>query len=158
MAERKRSFIGRLIVFTVFTVFCGYMVVAIFGSIISDLYGSPPPPQAAGLSVRERTWCIRSLGGLRDEMHSQVTHELLYPVREGDPFARWNLWHAAWKERLERAKNRCVGTGNSTLDQGYAILGDMHAAYVSAVEQVTRTRAEVAPKLKDTIQTLRRQP
>jgi hypothetical protein len=158
LAERKRSFVGRLIVISVFTVFSGYMVAAIFGSVISDLYGSPPPTQATGLSVRERTWCIRSLGSLRDELQGQVTHELLYPVREGDPLARWKLWHAAWVQRLQAARFRCVGTGNGMLDRGYAVLTQMHEGYVSAVEQVTRTRAELAPELKETIQALRQQP
>ena len=158
MATRKRSFIGRLIVISLFGAVCTYMAAAIVGSVVSDLYGSPPPSQATGLSVRERTWCIRGLGGLRDELQSQVTHELLYPLREGDPFARWNLWHAAWQEKLRTARGRCVGTGNDALDRGFVLLDEMDAGYTSAVRQVTTTRTELAPILKETIQALRQQP
>jgi hypothetical protein len=158
LAERKRSPVGRLIVFTLFALFCGYLVAAIFAGIISDLYSGPPPQQAAGLSVRERTWCVRGLGRLRDELESQVTHELLYPIREGHPLARWNLWHGAWAQRLETAMGRCAGMGNDTLDQGYGVLTQMHEGYVAAVEQVATTRTEVAPELNETIQALRQQP
>ena len=158
MAERKRSIVGRLVVFSMYGAFCLYVALAIIGSVVTDLYGKPPPSQSTGLSLREKTWCIRNLGGLRDELQGQVKHELLHPVREGDPYARWNLWHEGWKEKFRTARGRCEGTGNETLDHGYHTLERMDESYSTAVMQVAQTESEIAPALKNTIQALRLQP
>ena len=62
-----------LVVLLLFSSVVAYFGVAIVGSIVTDLYGAPPTTAPGTLDARERTWCIRALVDLRDELEGKVT-------------------------------------------------------------------------------------
>jgi hypothetical protein len=157
--KKPRSVLGRMVVIGLFTVVVGYFSFAIFGSIISQLYGQPPVEQdAAGdLDQRERTWCVRSIVGLRDELEGQVTLELQHPKREGDPAARWTLWRSGWHAKLATAHSRCVGAGNTTLDHAYQQLAELEVGYGVAVDRVILTRTDISAGLQEALSHLKKQ-
>jgi hypothetical protein len=158
-ATKPRSVLGRIAVISLFTLVVGYFSFAIFGSIVSQLYGRPPVEQdAAGdLDPRERTWCVRSIVGLRDEIEGQVTLELQHPKREGDPAARWTLWRSGWRAKLATARGRCVGAGHTTLDHAYQQLAELEIGYGTAVDRVIRTRTEISAGLQEALSHLKKQ-
>ncbi|OGQ80952.1 MAG: hypothetical protein A2289_12290 [Deltaproteobacteria bacterium RIFOXYA12_FULL_58_15] len=156
MTERKKSILGRVIVITLFATVVVYFATAILGSVFSHLYGKPPPQgQATVMGTQERTWCIRRLVGLRDELEGQVTLELHHPKREGDPFSRWQLWNEGWRDKLGTAETRCVGFGTSNLDRAYERLTDLHAGYEAAITTMIRTRTQVGVSLQESLQQLK---
>jgi hypothetical protein len=157
--KQPRSVFGRIAVIGLFTVVVGYFSFAIFGSIIGQLYGRPPVEQdAAGdLNLRERTWCVRSIVGLRDELEGQVTLELQHPKREGDPAARWTLWRSGWRAKLATARGRCVGAGHTTLDHAYEQLAELEVGYGAAVDSVIRTRTHTSAGLQEALSQLKGQ-
>jgi hypothetical protein len=144
-------------VFVTFGAVVAYFSFAIFGSIISHLYAKPPPDDHSSLGVRERTWCVRTIVGLRDELEGQVTLELQHPRREGDPAARWLLWKSGWQNKLATAKSRCVGVGNAMLDRAYDQLSQLESGYAAAVDGMIRTRAGVSPGLQEALSQLKKQ-
>jgi hypothetical protein len=155
--KRKKSVVGRIIVLVLFSVVVAYFGIAIFGSIVTHLYGSPPAEDADTLGLRERTWCIRTIVGLRDELEGQVTLEMQHPKREGDPAARWELWKDGWHDKLTTATERCVGVGNATLDRAYNRLAQLEAGYAAAVDGMIRTRTGVSPGLQEALSQLKKQ-
>lgn len=157
MEKAPKSFLGRLIVLVLFCAVVGYFAVAIVGSVVTDLYGGPPANASGELDARERTWCIRTIVGLRDELENQVTVEMQRPGRAGDPFARWREWEAQWTARYEAGKGRCVGFGNTALDRGYERLASLHHGYTAAVDAVIATRSQVAPGLVESLAELKKQ-
>jgi len=158
VAEAKtKSVVGRIIVILTFSAVVAYFGIAIFGSIVTHLYGAPPPADSTSLGLRERTWCIRTIVGLRDELEGQVTLELQHPRRDGDPAARWHLWKGGWQNKLTTAKSRCVGVGNATLDRAYQQLSQLESGYAGAVDGMIRTRAGVSPGLQEALSQLKQQ-
>lgn len=155
--KRTRSVAGRAVVFLLFFVVVAYFGTAIFGSIINQLYGKPPPESNGELGLRERTWCIRTIVGLRDELEGQVTLEMQHPKREGDPAARFRLWQEGWQAKLDRARDRCVDAGNKALDRAYQQLTELERGYGASVERMIQTRARVAPQLQDSLAELKAQ-
>ena len=157
MAKRPKSLVGRLIVFVLFGSVVAYFGIAIFGSIVTDLYGQPPPDDTSNLGLRERTWCIRGIIGLRDELEGQVTLELQHPRRDGDPYARWRVWNEGWQDKLSTGRIRCVGIGNQPLDRAFERLTALHIGYTEGVEAMIKTRAEVANGLQESLRALKKQ-
>lgn len=155
--ERKKSLLGRSIVIALFCAVLVYVSIAVFGSMFMQLYGKAPPQDSNTLGVRERTWCVRTIVGLRDELEGQVTLELQHPKREGDPAARWALWKSGWHNKLTMATQRCVGVGNTLLDGAYAQLAQLETGYADAVDSMIRTRTGVCPKLQEGLSQLKRQ-
>ena len=155
--QRRKSLVGRIVVFVAFSAVVAYFTVAIFGSIINHLYGGPPPDETGSLGMRERTWCIRSIVGLRDELEGQVTLEMQHPKREGDPAARWQLWKEGWQSKLTHARGRCFGAGNATLDRAFDRLTELETGYATAVDGMIQTRAGVSPGLQEALSQLKKQ-
>ncbi|MBI3179058.1 MAG: hypothetical protein HYZ27_05315 [Deltaproteobacteria bacterium] len=149
----EKSTLGRIVVIAVYALIAGYFSVAILGSIVNQLYGKPPAHEGK-LTQADRTWCLRALVGLRDEIEGQAALELQHPRREGDAFARWRLWEQAWIGKLSAARARCTGS-DATLDQAYASLSELHASYAQAIERMIHARSEVADKLKVSLEALR---
>ncbi len=151
MSPKNRA--GRAVVILLFAAIAGYFGVALFGSILNQLYGAPPVHEGR-LSRADRTWCLRALVGLRDEIEGQAALELQHPRREGDAFARWRTWEPVWRAKLASAQGRCTGS-DQALDQAYTSLGELHAGYAQAIERLIHARSEVADKLKTSLKALR---
>lgn len=157
VAKRETSWFGRIVVFSAFGAVVLYFTVALFGSILANLYGEPPSAHAGVLRLSERNWCIRALVGLRDELEGQVTLELQHPRREGAPLSRWHLWDAGWRLKLATARSRCEGSGNDAMDQAFAMVSELHDGYDATVNGVTTARTGPAEGLRQALQELKQQ-
>jgi hypothetical protein len=154
----KKSARGRAVVYSLFLGVVIYAVIALIGSIVTEIYGRPPPGTVGSLSRAERTWCIRAIVDLREELEGKVTLELQRPTREPDPFDRWRSFDSKWAERLDASRTRCAAAGNPALDEALGNLVALHGGYVSVVEQMITTRSTAAAKLGDSLGVLKKQP
>jgi hypothetical protein len=158
VSDCKKSFAGRLLVASLFVTVMLYFGVAVIGSIVVDLYGRPPPAEGTSMTVKERTWCIRNLVGLRDELEGEVTFQLQRARTKAEPMARWNDWDAEWQRTLAAARGRCVNAGNLVLNQAYDRLMSLHVGYAAAVSAAIDARASAALRFDESLQQLRDQP
>ena len=156
--DTRKSATGRLVVYAAFLAVVIYVGIALVGSIVTEVYGRPPPGNVGSLAKAERTWCIRAVVDLRDELEGKVTLELQHPSRDADPFARWRGFEGKWVERLDTAKTRCAADGNPAMDAAFGTLVALHAGYLGVVEQMITTRSTAAGRLEDSLGVLKKQP
>lgn len=155
-APRRRP--GRALVYAVFSIVVAYFAVALVGSIVTEIYGGPPPDHLGSGTRAERTWCIREVVDLRDEIEGKVTLELQHGSRDADPFARWRTFESAWLARMDAARTRCAAADNAALDEAFGNLTALHGGYVAGVDQMITTRTTAARKLADSLSVLKKQP
>ncbi|MBI5509242.1 MAG: hypothetical protein HY903_10865 [Deltaproteobacteria bacterium] len=158
MGERQTSRRGRAVIYAAFLGVLTYLSIAIIGSIVTEIYGRPPPPNLGRLSRPERTWCIRSLVDLKDELEGKVTLQLQRVAHGADPFERWRTFEGRWNERLAEARQRCVGNEVLVLDQGYAELEALYAGYAAVVDSMIKTQIGPATRLGEALGSLKKQP
>ncbi len=148
---------GRAVAYALYFGVAGYFIVAMVGSVVTEIYGSPPPANVSNAARAERTWCTRALVDLRDELEGKVALELQRPNDTGAPLARWQGTNDKWQEHFQAARSRCVGIGNVALDQGYASLLELHLGYAQVVTEVSAARHGPAARLSDAIGNLKKQ-
>ena len=158
VSDAKKSARGRTIVYSVFLGIVVYVAIALVGSIVTEIYGRPPPASVGSLDRAERTWCIRALVDLRDELEGKVTLELQHPSRDPDPFERWHAFDAKWVDRFEVSRTRCGAAGNEAMDGGFGNLLALHAGYVAVVSEMITARSTAAIRLGDSLTILKKQP
>jgi hypothetical protein len=157
---RKRSRAGRLVVYTVFWTFASAVTLAVLGSVAFNLYGRPPTAGSSEetFAKRHRTWCIRTLVGLRDELELEVTHELAYPAGGRPPMTRWNGWVGDWQARLDDATVRCSTGQDREMSDAYQQLRRLFDGYQNGVTQIAESRQGMARTLDDVVQRLSQKP
>ena len=150
--SRQRR-IGRLIVLGVFFVGAGYLVVSVVTSVVLSLYGKPPSAHAGALSEDDRSYCVRALVGLRDELEEQMTLVAQPPKPGVDAKARWERWDASFRGRFDDASMRCV-RDDAGMEHAYEALIAMHDGYAGAASRIFEVRSLYVPAIADVEQLL----
>lgn len=158
MRRSRNQIIGRTIVFVLFGSSLAYCIVAVIGSVAFQLFGQAPPlhPDDVALGHKERTWCVRRIVGLRDELERHVNLELQRPKIKKDPFLRWQTWEQGWLDDVSLAHDRCVNLSEQTLDQAFVQLNAMHVDYQLAVKRIIQTRTQASVDLQESLRILKK--
>lgn len=144
---------GRLVIYAVFILFAGYILTSVLTSVFLALYGNPPSTLDGGFSAEERSYCVRTLVGLRDELEQEVTNVAQPPRPRIDAKERWQTWDVSFHERFNSAQSRC--TRDDRFDRAYESLGSMYDGYAIAAKRIIEVREGVAPQVADVVELLR---
>lgn len=145
--------IGRTLVFTLFIILAVYILGVTLTSVFLALYGKPPSLHDGAFTVADRSYCVRTLVGLRDELEQEVTNVAQPPKPRIDAQARWLAWDATFAERMAEARSRC--TQDDGMERAYDKLGQMYKGYAAAATHIIAVRTTIAPAVADVVQLLR---
>lgn len=145
--------IGRTLVFTTFAILAVYILGVTLTSVFLALYGKPPTLQDGDFTVAQRSYCVRTLVGLRDELEQEVTNVAQPPKPRVDAQARWLAWDATFHERMGEARSRC--NQDDDMGSAYEKLARMYDGYAAAAKHIIEVRTTVAPAVADVVQLLR---
>ncbi len=150
----RKSRFGRLFVQLVFWIVTGYGVVAVLGSIVTDLYGKPPATGSsqAAFAAKQRTWCLRTLIALRDELDSELRYELGRPSNKP---TRWADFSKGWQASLDNATTRCSGA-DPLLTEAYSDLRAAYGSYQRGLGEVEQGRLQLYDQLAHNLELLLR--
>jgi hypothetical protein len=144
--------VGRLSVLAVFAVVAGYILVSCITSVLLALYGKPPHMHGGALQTEDRSYCVRTLVALRDELELEVTNVAQPPKPRVDAGARWAAWDATFHQRFDEARLRCAQ--DDELSSAYERLAAMYDNYAGAAGKILATRTEIAPQLANVVELL----
>lgn len=144
---------GRLVVFSVFAVIASYVLISVLVSVFLALYGKPPTLDDGAFGADDRSYCVRTLVGLRDELEQEVTNVAQPPKPRVDAKERWQTWDATFHERMSTARARC--SQDDGLEQAFEKLAAMYDGYAGAARRIIQVRTTVAPAVADVVQLLR---
>ncbi|MEZ0313235.1 MAG: hypothetical protein ACAI38_15795 [Myxococcota bacterium] len=144
---------GRLVVFSLFAVVASYILISVIASVFLALYGKPPTLDDGAFGADDRSYCVRTLVGLRDELEQEVTNVAQPPKPRIDAKARWQAWDATYHERMSTARARC--SQDDGIEHAFEKLAAMYDGYASAARRIIEVRATVAPAVADVVQLLR---
>ncbi len=143
---------SRLVVFSLFAVVASYILITVIASVFLALYGKPPTLDDGAFGADDRSYCVRTLVGLRDELEQEVTNVAQPPKPRVDAKARWQAWDATFHERMSTARARC--SQDQGFEGAFEKLATMYDGYAGAARRIIDVRANVAPALADVVQLL----
>jgi hypothetical protein len=156
-SKRPKSRGGRWFVYASFGVLVGYLLISLFGSILVSLYGNPPAHGASedAFLRRQRSWCLTTLTGLRDDLDAQLRLELNHPDPKREPLARFHSWDEQWHSTLDDANGRCHDV-DPEFGRAYEQLAALHSTYVTGLTQIADGRLSLSRAFDETVDSIKR--
>ena len=144
--------LGRTIVLVTFLSVLIALIVALAGSILTDLFG-PPPSAENAIFYREKSWCVRRLSGLRDELSARFVFEAGRLPDAPPPKTPHAEWQRKWQGKYEEAEQGCMHNSQD-LKTAFLLLGTLRKDYQGIIEQLAQTSRRTNNSLSHSIKAL----